>query len=72
MPTLQSWQLAFLAICHAELGEMKQAQNASAKVKVNWAGQPLEEIITTEVGMFKDSAVLSRFRAILLRVDRER
>jgi TolB-like protein len=69
MPTLHSWQLAFLAICHAELGEMKQAQGAWAKVKASWPALPLEEIITTEVGMFEDPAMLSHFSAILQRVD---
>ena len=71
MATVQSWSLVRLTVCHAELGEIKQAQEALAKLKANWPGLLIDEIIETEVDFFEDPAVCSRYRAILQRVDKE-
>jgi TolB-like protein/Tfp pilus assembly protein PilF len=69
METMTSWSLAFLTICHFELGEIKQAQDTLAKLKAIWPGLGLEEISDNEVGYFEDPAICDRYRAILRRVE---
>ena len=71
METVTSWSLVHLTVCHSELGEIKQAQDTLAKLKANWPGLLIDEIIDTEVDFFEDPAVCSRYRAILQRVDKE-
>ena len=71
MATVQSWSLAHLIVCHFELGEIKQAQDTLAKLKANWPGLLIDEIVDTEADLYEDPAVYSRYRAILQRVDKE-
>ncbi|WP_254024056.1 hypothetical protein [Mesorhizobium ventifaucium] len=71
MVTVPPWSLVRLAVCHCELGEIKQAQDVLAKVKAHYAGLRLDEIVDTEVDFYVDPAVCSRYRAILQRVDRQ-
>ena len=42
-----------------------------AKLKANWPGLGIDEIIDFEVDFFEDPAICSRYRAILHRVDKE-
>jgi TolB-like protein len=71
MAAVPSWSLVHLTVCYSELGEIKQAQDTLAKLKANWPGLLIDEIIDTEVDFFEDPAVCSRYRAILQRVDKE-
>ncbi|MBI2718129.1 MAG: winged helix-turn-helix domain-containing protein [Rhizobiales bacterium] len=71
METVTPWSLVHLTVCHSELGEIKQAQDTLAKLKANWPGQLIDEIIDHEVDFFEDPAVCKRYRAILHRVDKE-
>lgn len=71
METVTSWSLVHLTVCHSELGEIKQAQDTLAKLKANWPGLLVDEIIDHEVDFFEDPAVCNRYRAILQRVDKE-
>ena len=68
---VQSWSLVHLTVCHFELGEIKQAQDTLAKLKANWPGLLIDEIVDTEADLFEDPAVCSRYRTILQRVDKE-
>ena len=69
MATVPPWSLVRLAICHSELGDIKQAQDVLARVKAHYAGLRLDEIVDTEVDFYENPAVCSRYRAILQRVD---
>jgi TolB-like protein/Flp pilus assembly protein TadD len=71
MATVQSWSLVRLVVCHSELGEIKQAQDALAMLKANWPGLGIDEIVDTEVDCYEDPAVCKRYREILKRVDKE-
>ncbi len=71
MATVPRWSLVRLAVCHSELGEIKQAQDVLAKVKAHYPGLRLDEIVDAEVDFYVDPAVCSRYRAILQRVDRQ-
>ena len=72
MVTVPPWSLVRLAVCHSELGEIKQAQDVLARVKAHYTGLRLDEIVDTEVDFYEDPAVCSRYRAILQRIDKER
>ena len=69
MATVPPWSLVHLTVCHSELGEIEQAQDTLAKLKANWPGLLIDEILDTEVDFFEDPAVCSRYRAILRRVE---
>lgn len=71
LETVTSWSLGHLTVCHAELGEIEQAQDTLRKLKANWPGLDIDDIIDTELDFFEDPAILSRYRAILQRVDKE-
>jgi len=71
MATVPPWSLVRLIVCHAELGEIRQAQDVLARVKAHYPGLRLDEIVDTEVDYYADPAVCSRYRAILERVDKE-
>ncbi len=69
METMTSWSLAYLTICHFELGEIKQAQDTLAKLKEIWSELSIDEIADNEVGYFEDPAVCNRYGAILKSVN---
>lgn len=69
MATVPRWSLVRLVVCHFELGEIEQAQDALAKVKAHYPGLRLDEIVDAEVDYYEDPAVGSHYRAILRRVD---
>jgi TolB-like protein len=71
LETVTSWSLVHLIVCHSELGEIKQAQDTLAKLRANWPGQHIDEIIDHEVEFFEDPDVCNRYREILRRVDRQ-
>jgi TolB-like protein/Tfp pilus assembly protein PilF len=71
METVTDWSLAHLTICHFELGEIEQAQDTLAKLKANYPGLEIDDIIDDALDYFEDPAILSRYRAILQRVDRQ-
>lgn len=71
MATIPPWSLVRLIVCHSELGEIKQAQDALAKLKAHWPGRHLDEIVISEVDCYEDPAVCSRYRAIAKRIDRQ-
>jgi TolB-like protein len=69
MPTVPSWSLARLTICHFELGEIEQAKTTLAKLKACWPGLSTDEIVDWELDFYEDPAVCSRYRVIVHRVD---
>jgi TolB-like protein len=69
MADIPRWSLARLVICHAELGEISQAQDILAKVKGHYPGLRLDELVDLELDFFQDPAVAARYRSILQRVD---
>lgn len=69
MPTVPSWSLVRLAICHAELGDISHARDLLAQVKLHYSGLSLDEIVDTELDFYRDPAVCGRYRAVLRRVD---
>jgi TolB-like protein len=71
MATIPPWSLVRLIICHSELGEIKQARDALAKLKACWPGRHLDEIVVSEVDCYEDPAVCSRYLAIVKRVDEQ-
>ena len=71
MADVPRWSLVRLVVCHFELGEMRQAQDALANVKAHYPGLRLDEIVDAEVDYYRDAAVCTRYRAILQRVDSE-
>jgi TolB-like protein len=71
LESVTSWSLAHLTVCHAELGDIEQAQDTLAKLKANWPGLDIDEIVDYELDFFEDPAVCSRYRAILQQVDME-
>jgi TolB-like protein len=73
MATVPPWSLVCLAVCHAELGETKQAEAAFTKLKSSYPQFPgitLDGILKEET-FYEDPAVLDRYRAILQRFDKE-
>ena len=61
------------SICHAELGETRQAEAAFAKLKssryyLQFPGITLDDIMKEEV-IHEDPAIFDRYRAILERID---
>ena len=73
MATIPPWSLVYLTICHAELGETRQAAAALARLKAGYSRFPgitIDGLIKEEV-FYEDLAILDRFRAILRRIDRE-
>jgi tetratricopeptide (TPR) repeat protein len=72
MVTVKPWALVYLTVCHAELGETSQAQDTLAKLKADWPGLSIDEILDSEADFFEDPAVCRRYREILRRIDKER
>jgi TolB-like protein len=73
MATLPSWSLVYLTVCHAELGETRQAHAAFARLKSSYPQFPgitLDGILKEEV-FYEDPAILDRYRAVLARLDKE-
>jgi TolB-like protein/Tfp pilus assembly protein PilF len=73
MPTVPLWSLVCLTVCHAELGETRQAEAALARLKSSYPQFPgitLDGILKEE-DFYEDSAVRERYRAILRRIDKE-
>ena len=75
MATVPSWSLVYLTICHAELGETRQAEAALARLKsslyyLQFPGITLDDILKEEV-IHEDPAIFDRYRAILRRIDKE-
>ena len=73
MATIPPWSLVYLTICHAELGETRQAAAALARLKAGYSRFPgitIDGLIKEEV-FYEDLAILDRFRAILRRIDKE-
>jgi TolB-like protein len=73
MATVPPWSLVCLTICHAELGETRQAAAAFARLKAGYSRFPgitIDGIIREEV-FYEDPAVLDRYRAILRRIEKE-
>jgi TolB-like protein/Tfp pilus assembly protein PilF len=71
MAAIPAWSLVYVTICQAELGEMRQAAAALAKLKAGYSrfpGMTIDAIIKEEV-FYDDPATLDRFRAILQRLD---
>ncbi len=71
MASVPSWSLVRMAICYSELGEGEKARDSLAKLKAHWPGLRIDEINDTEVDFYEDSAVSSRYRAVLERVDQQ-
>ena len=69
LPTIQPWSLAYLTVCHAELGDIEQARATIARLKANWPGLSIDEIVDSDVAVYESPAVNDRYRAILRRVD---
>ena len=73
MATVERWSLVCLTICHAELGETRQAEAALARLKASYPQFPgitLDGILKEET-FYEDPAVVDRYRAILRRIDTE-
>ena len=73
MATVPPWSLVCLTICHAELGETRQAAAAFARLKAGYSHFPgitIDGIIKEEV-FYEDPATLDRYRAILRRIDKD-
>jgi TolB-like protein len=68
---VNSWSLVRLIVCHSELGEKQQAHEIMLKLKAHWPGLEIDEIAETETDFYEDPAVCDRYRAILLRVEKE-
>src|SRR5262249_52300980 len=48
-----SWSLSRLAVCHSELGEIRQARDALERLKASWPGLPVDEIVEMEVDFYE-------------------
>jgi TolB-like protein/Tfp pilus assembly protein PilF len=74
MATVERWSLVCLTICHAELGETKQAEAAFANLRSSYSslfpGITLDGILKEET-FYEDPAVTDRYRAILQRINKE-
>jgi TolB-like protein len=73
MATVERWSLVCLTICHAELGETRQAEAALARLRSSYhqfPGITLDGILKEET-FYEDPAVVDRYRAILRRIDKE-
>jgi TolB-like protein len=71
MASVPSWSLVHLAVCYYELGEISRAKDTLTKLKANWPGLAIDEILDTEADIFEDPAVCTRYRVILKRVEKE-
>ncbi len=69
LETVTPWSLGHLTICHAELDETEQARETLARLKANWPGLDIDDIVDSELDFFEDPAVCARYRQILRRVD---
>jgi TolB-like protein len=72
MARVPSWSLLRLIVCHSELGEIEQARESLAKLKANWPGLTIDEIVDSETGFYQDPAVCSRYCAILQRIEKHK
>ena len=72
LATVPRWSLIRLVICHFELGEIKHAKDTLVKVKAQYPGLRLEEIVASEVDFYVDPAVCGRYLSILQSVDKQR
>lgn len=73
MATVQPWSLVYLTICHAELGETRQAKAGLARLKAGYSrfpGMTTDGLIKEEV-FYEVPAILDRFKASLRRIDME-
>ena len=73
MTTIHPWSLVHLTICHAELGETKQAKAAFAILKSSYPHFPgitIDYIVREEI-FYEDPAILDRYRTILQRIEKE-
>jgi TolB-like protein/Tfp pilus assembly protein PilF len=73
MASVPIWSQVCVTICHAELGETKQAEAALAGLKSSYRRAPgtaLDDIVKEET-FYEDPAILERYRAILRRVDKQ-
>jgi TolB-like protein/tetratricopeptide (TPR) repeat protein len=71
--TVDPWSLVCITVCHAELGETKQAEAAFARLKASYhrfPGTTPHDMVKEEV-FYEDPAILDRYRAILRRIDKE-
>jgi tetratricopeptide (TPR) repeat protein len=72
MEAMPSWSLVYMTICHAELGDTRQAETLLARIKTSYPQFPditLDRILKEEI-FYEDPVILDRFSAILQRVDR--
>lgn len=69
MATVPSWSIVRLVICHSEIGEAERARDLLAKVKTDYPGLSLDEIVDKELDFYSDPAICSRYKAILKRID---
>lgn len=73
MAAVPPWSFVCLTVCHAELGETRQAEAALARLKSfypQFPGITLDGILKEEV-FYEDPAILDRYRAIMRRIDKE-
>ena len=73
MAAIPRWSLVYLTVCHAELGETRQAKAALARLKSSYPDFPgitLDGIVAGEV-FYEDPAILKHYCAILRRIDTE-
>ena len=73
MAAIPRWSLVYLTVCHAELGETRQAKAALARLKSSYPDFPgitLDGIVAGEV-FYEDPAILEHYCAILRRIDVE-
>lgn len=73
MAIVPSWSLVCVTICHAELGERREAKYALERLRAGYRHFPgitVDGIIKEEV-FYEDRTILDRYRAILQRIDNE-
>ena len=73
MATVPPWSLVCVTVCHAELGETKEAEAALARLKSSYPQFPgitLDGILKEE-DLYEDPTIFDRYRAILRRIDKE-
>jgi TolB-like protein len=72
METVPAWTLVYMTICHAELGELRQAESLLARIKTSYPQFPgitLDGILKEEI-FYGDPVILDRFSTILQRIDK--
>ena len=70
MATVPPWSLVCVTVCHAELGETKEAEAALARLKSSYPQFPgitLDGILKEE-DLYEDPSIFDRYRAILRRI----